>query len=53
MAKYSKLIGTLVGFGAGLLVSALGMPESAGPEFTNAVMVIFTLVGTYFSPANA
>ena len=53
MAKYSKLIGTVVGFGAGLLVTQLGLPEGSGAELTNAVMVIVTLIGTYFSPANA
>lgn len=53
MGNYSKLIGTLVGAGAGALVSFGLLPEAlATPEVQAGVVAVLAAVATYLFPAN-
>ena len=53
MGNYSKLIGSVVGAVAGLLVSFGILPESlATPEVQASVVGLLSTVATFFFPAN-
>lgn len=53
MGNYSKLIGSVVGAGAGALVSFGVLPEEfATPEIQASVTALFVAVFTYAFPAN-
>lgn len=52
MKTYSKLIGTLVGAGVGML-GAFGIDtEWMTPEVQGALITMLSIAGTYFAPAN-
>ncbi len=53
MSKHSKLIGMVVGFGVGWLGTTFGLPDTAAPALTDALMVFVAGGFTYFAPANA
>lgn len=53
MGNYSKLIGSIVGGVAGLLVAKGLLPsEWATPEIQGAIVVLLSAAATYFFPAN-
>ncbi|MEP0150023.1 hypothetical protein [Roseibium sp.] len=53
MGNYSKLIASLVGAAAGILVSYNLLPaELATTEIQASVVVVITGLVTYFAPAN-
>ncbi|WP_315920470.1 hypothetical protein [Mesorhizobium sp. SP-1A] len=53
MGNYSKLIGSIVGGVAGLLVARGLLPEEwATTEIQGAIVVLLSAVATYAFPAN-
>lgn len=53
MGNYSKLIGSLVGGIAGLLVNIGVLPESmATPEIQSSIVVLLATITTFIFPAN-
>ena len=53
MGNFSKIIGSLVGGGFGLLVTVFGLPaEYATLEIQGAIIILFSSAFTFFFPAN-
>lgn len=54
MSNYSKLIGSVIGFGVGFLVTKFALPADLGSkEVIDALtFLVTTALGTFLSPAN-
>ena len=53
MGNYSKLIGTIVGGGLGILVNTGILPaDMATTEIQSAIVTLLAAVGTFIFPAN-